>query len=153
MISTVVLSGATALIFLADTLRPLKGERTAIVVLSDGDDTRSFLPFDSLLGSIQESGALIYPLYVPSELIAASASNDPNRSIDPLRTRYMGLTSKAEGEGERLARISGGIYYPIKQTSEIQDAYNDIVKQLRTAYSITFRSDLSPPRPGTPPRV
>ncbi len=59
---------------LVDTLKPFKGERTAIVILSDGDDNRSFLPFDSLLGSIQESGALIYPLYVPSALVAASAT-------------------------------------------------------------------------------
>ncbi|HEY0658523.1 MAG TPA: VWA domain-containing protein, partial [Pyrinomonadaceae bacterium] len=127
---------------LADTLRPLKGERTAIVALTDGDDNRSFLPFDSLLGSIQESGALIYPLYVPSTLIASSANNNPNRAIDPLRTRYMGLTSKADGEGERLAQVSGGVYYPITQLNQIQKAYDDIVVQLRTAYTITFRSNL-----------
>ncbi|MBA2736414.1 MAG: VWA domain-containing protein, partial [Pyrinomonadaceae bacterium] len=127
---------------LAETLRPLKGERTAIVALTDGDDNRSFLSFDSLLGSIQESGALIYPLYVPSALIASSANNNPNQTIDPLRTRYMGLTSKADGEGERLAQVSGGVYYPITQLSQIQKAYDDIVVQLRTAYTITFRSDL-----------
>lgn len=126
---------------LAETLRPLKGERTAIVALTDGDDNRSFLPFDSLLGSIQESGALIYPLYVPSGLIAANANNNINKSVDPLRARYEGLTTKAEGEGERLAEISGGVYYPIRQLNELQKAYNDIAAQLRTAYSITFRSD------------
>jgi Ca-activated chloride channel family protein len=126
---------------LTDTLRPLRGERTAIVALTDGDDNRSFLPFDSLLGSLQESGALIYPLYVPSSLIAAGA-NDPNATIDPLRARYNGLTTKAEGEGERLAKISGGIYYPITHLDQIQKAYDDIVVQLRTAYSVTFRSDL-----------
>lgn len=138
---------------LSQTLDPLKGERTAIVALSDGDDTKSFLPFDALIGSIQESGALIYPLYVPSELIAASSSNDPGKSADPLRTRYMGLTSKADAEGRELARISGGIYYPIKRSGEIQEAYDDIVRQLRTAYSITFRSEYKP-RPGqSAPRV
>lgn len=128
---------------LVDTLRPLRGERTAIVTLSDGDDNRSFLPFDSLIGSIQESGALVYPLYVPSALVAASANNNPNLSVDPLRTRYMGLTSKAENEGERLAQISGGVYYPIRQLSDLQKAYDDIVIQLRTAYTVTFRSDLA----------
>ncbi len=66
---------------LVETLRPLRGERTAIIALTDGDDNRSFLPFDSLLGSIQESGALIYPLYVPSELIAATANNNPNHFV------------------------------------------------------------------------
>ena len=137
---------------LADVLRPLRGDRTAVVVLTDGDDNRSFLAFDSLLGSIQESGALIYPLYVPSGLIAASA-NDPNRSIDPLRTRYMSLSTKAEGEGEKLAQASGGVYYPISQLSQIQAAYDDIVTQLRTAYSVTYRSNGSDPSPGVSPRL
>ncbi|HEX8368038.1 MAG TPA: VWA domain-containing protein [Pyrinomonadaceae bacterium] len=138
---------------LVDTLRPLKGERTAIVVLSDGDDNRSFLSFESLLGSIQESGALVYPLYVPSGLIAASAQSDPEKAVDPLRTRYMGLTTKAEGEGARLAQISGGIYYPIRRLAELQKAYDDIVLQLRTAYTITFRSDSAETGDGISPRL
>lgn len=137
--------GATALYdslgyVLTETLRPMRGERTAIVALTDGDDNRSFLSFDSLLGSIQESGALVYPLYVPSSLIATSVN--PNQTVDPLRARYTGLTTKAEGEGEKLAKISGGVYYPITQLDQIQKAYDDIVLQLRTAYSVTFRSDL-----------
>jgi hypothetical protein len=52
----------------------------------------------------------------------------------------MTLTSKAEGEGAKLAAISGGIYYPISQLSQIQTAYDDIVVQLRSAYVLTFRS-------------
>ena len=122
----------------SDTLRPLKGDRTAIVILTDGDDNRSFLAFDSLLGSIQESGALIYPLYVPSALIAEAAAN---ADIDPVRRKYISLTLKATGEGDKLARVSGGVYYQIEQISQIQQAYEDIVLQLRTAYNITFRSD------------
>jgi len=127
---------------LADTLRPIHGERTAIVVLTDGDDNRSFLSFDSLAGSIQESGALIYPLYVPSELVAASAGNT-DAQLDTMRQKYMGLTTKAEGEGEKLAQISGGMYYPITRLSQIQTAYDDIVRQLRTAYSVTFKSQVA----------
>lgn len=127
---------------LTETLKPLRGERTAIVALTDGDDNRSFLPFDALLGSIQESGALVYPLYVPSGLIAASATSDPAKAADPLRTRYLSLTSKAESEGETLAKISGGVYYPITQINQLQKAYEDIVVQLRTAYTVTFRSDV-----------
>ncbi len=134
---------------LAESLRPLQGERTAIVVLTDGDDNRSFLAFDSLAGAIQESGALIYPLYVPSTLIAASASST-ERTLDPLRSRYTGLTTKAEGEGEKLASISGGVYYPITQLSQIQAAYDDIVRQLRTAYIVEFRSATQPLANGRP---
>src|SRR5258707_5455478 len=66
--------GATALFdalgyVLSDTVKPLRGERTAIVVLSDGDDNKSFVPFPAILEAIVESGALIYPLYVPSGVI------------------------------------------------------------------------------------
>jgi VWFA-related protein len=129
---------------ITDVLRPFRGERTAIVVLSDGDDNRSFLPFDSLMGSIEESGALIYPLYVPTSLIAAAAS-DPATAVDPLRSRYLSndLTSKADAEGKRLAEISGGVYYPITQLAQIQTAYDDIVVQLRTSYDVSFRSEIS----------
>jgi VWFA-related protein len=134
----------------ADTLRPLKGERTAIVILTDGDDNRSFLAFDSLMGSIQESGALIYPLYVPSALIAAAVAG---ADIDPIRRKYMSLTAKSEGEGDRLARVSGGVYYPITQIGQIQQAYEDIVLQLRSAYSVTFRSDDAIPNTGASPRL
>ena len=136
----------------SDTLRPLKGDRTAIVILTDGDDNRSFLAFDSLLGSIQESGALIYPLYVPSGLIAAAAAN-PNADIDPVRRKYISLTAKATGEGDKLARVSGGVYYQIEQISQIQQAYEDIVLQLRSAYNITFRSDTTLNGTGVSPRL
>ncbi|MEQ1642244.1 MAG: VWA domain-containing protein [Pyrinomonadaceae bacterium] len=136
---------------ISDTLRPLKGERTAIVILTDGDDNRSFLAFDSLAGSIQESGALIYPLYVPSGLIALAATGG---DIDPLRKKYMSLTAKSEGEGDKLAKISGGVYYPITQIGQIQKAYDDIVVQLRTAYNITFRSDaITPNGNGASPKL
>ncbi|CAN5493067.1 hypothetical protein BH10ACI3_BH10ACI3_23730 [soil metagenome] len=122
----------------ADTLRPLKGDRTAIVILTDGDDNRSFLAFDSLMGSIQESGSLIYPLYVPSGLIALAATGG---DIDPLRKKYMSLSAKSEGEGDKLAKVSGGVYYPITQIGQIQKAYEDIVLQLRSAYNVTFKSE------------
>lgn len=137
---------------IADTLRPLKGERTAIVVLTDGDDNRSFLAFDSLAGSIQESGALIYPLYVPSGLIALAAQNI-NADIDPLRKKYMSLTAKSEGEGEKLAQLSGGVYYPITQIGQIQKAYEDIVLQMRAAYNVTFRSSPEPGGSGASPKL
>ncbi len=135
---------------LTETLRPLRGERTAIILLSDGDDNRSFLSFDALLSSIEESGALIYPLYVPSDLIASAANNS---NVDSLRNKYLGLTSKAVGEGEKLAKISGGVYYQIKRLEDLQKAYDDIVVQLRTAYSVTFKSETAETGSSASPRL
>ena len=127
---------------LVESLRPLRGKRTGIVILSDGDDNRSFLSLDPLIGALQESGALVYPMYVPSSLIASSGSFKANDRLDPVRDKYLSnnLSSKAQREGKRLADVSGGVYFPIAKLSELERAYGDIVKQLRTSYTITFRS-------------
>lgn len=138
--------GATALYdalgySMVHTLKALRGERTAIVILSDGDDNRSFVPFPAILEATIESGALIYPLYVPSGLIPESSVPKPTVTVDPMRTRYLTITTRAAEEGQRLADVSGGVFYSIKRLEELQKAYDDVVAQLRTAYTITFSSD------------
>jgi VWFA-related protein len=138
--------GATALYdalayVLVDVLKPVRGERTAIVVMSDGDDNRSFVPFNAVLQAVIESGAVIYPLYVPSGLVPEKSSPTPNATIDPLRTRFLTLTTRAAEEGRRLASASGGVYYPISRIEDLQSAYDDVVTQLRTAYTITYASN------------
>lgn len=138
--------GATALYdalaySLVDTLRPLRGERTAIVILSDGDDNKSFVPFPAILEATIESGALIYPLYVPSGLIPEASVPRPTVTVDPTRTRYLTITTRAAEEGEKLASVSGGVFYSIKRLEDLQKAYDDVVAQLRTAYTITYSSD------------
>ncbi len=138
---------------LAETLRPLRGERSAIVVLTDGDDNRSFLAFDSLAGAIEESGALIYPLYVPTGLIAATQTIGGAEDIDPLRNRHLTLTSKASAEGPQLAKLSGGVFYPISRLPQIQEAYEDIALQLRTSYEITYRSNSNDLSDAAPSRL
>lgn len=126
---------------LSEPLRRLRGERTAIVVLSDGDDNKSFLPFPAILEALLESGALVYPLYVPSGLIPEASVPKPEITIDPLRTRFLTLTTRAEEEGRKLAAASGGIYYPIRRLEDLQKAYDDVVAQLRSAYTITYASN------------
>lgn len=135
---------------LADMVKQLHGERTAVVVMSDGDDNKSFLPFPAILEALKESGALIYPLYVPSGLIPEGSVPRPEITIDPLRTRYLTLTTRAEQEGRKLAAASGGVYYPIRRLEDLQKAYDDVVLQLRTAYTITYASNSTP---SSPPRV
>ena len=126
---------------LSEPLKHLRGERTAIVVMSDGDDNKSFLPFPAILEALLESGALVYPLYVPSGLIPESSVPKPEITIDPLRTRYLTLTTRAEDEGRKIAAASGGIYYPIRRLEDLQKAYDDVVAQLRSAYTITYASN------------
>jgi VWFA-related protein len=126
---------------LSEPLRRLRGERTAIVVMSDGDDNKSFVPFPAILEALSESGALVYPLYVPSGLIPETSVPRPEITIDPLRTRYLTLTTRAEDEGRKLAAASGAVYYPIRRIEDLQKAYDDVVAQLRSAYTITYASN------------
>jgi VWFA-related protein len=128
---------------LVDLLKPVRGERTAVVIMSDGDDNRSFVPFNAVLQAVIESGAVIYPLYVPSGLVPEKSMPAPNVTIDPLRTRFLTLTTRAEEEGRKLASASGGVYYPITRLEDLQKAYDDVVTQLRTAYTITYASAAS----------
>lgn len=125
---------------LVNTLKPLRGERTAVVIMSDGDDNRSFVPFPAILEATIESGALIYPLYVPSGLIPESSVPKPSLTVDPMRTKYLTITTRAAEEGEKLASVSGGLFYPIKRLEDLQKAYDDVVSQMRTAYTITYSS-------------
>ncbi|HVF87641.1 MAG TPA: VWA domain-containing protein [Pyrinomonadaceae bacterium] len=126
---------------LVHTLQSLRGERTAVVILSDGDDNKSFIPFPEVLEATMESGALVYPLYIPSGLIPADTTPTPTRTLDPVRTRFLTLTSRAEEEGRKLASVSGGVYYPVTRLDQLQRAYDDVVAQLRTAYTITYASN------------
>ena len=41
----------------------------------------------------------------------------------------------------QLAQASGGVFYSIKRIDDLQSAYEDIVAQMRTAYTITFSSN------------
>lgn len=125
---------------IVEQLKQLRGERTAVVILSDGDDNRSFIPFGALLDSIYESGTLFYPLYLPSGLVPESSVPAPSVTLDPLRTRYLTQMTRADEEGRKLAEVSGGIYYPIRYVADLQRAYDDVVSQLRMAYTITYES-------------
>ncbi|HEV2881490.1 MAG TPA: VWA domain-containing protein [Pyrinomonadaceae bacterium] len=131
---------------LVETLKPLRDERTAIVVVSDGDDNRSFIPFPYILETIIETGAVIYPLYIPSGLIPAASAPAAATTLDPTRTRYLSLTSRADEEGRKLASVSGGVYYPVRRFDELQLAYDDIVAQLRTSYTISYATTSAPTR-------
>jgi Ca-activated chloride channel family protein len=138
---------------LVHILRPLRGERTGVVLLSDGDDNRSFLTFPTIVDAIYETGAIVYPLYVPSGLIPASGGASASAAtLDPTRARFLELTSRADEEGRRLAEVSGGTYYPITRLEQLQRAYDDVASQLRTAYTITYETDASA-RPDSRVRV
>ncbi|MGI9106597.1 MAG: VWA domain-containing protein, partial [Pyrinomonadaceae bacterium] len=92
---------------LVETLKPVRDERTAIVVISDGDDNRSFIPLPYILETIIETGAVIYPIYIPSGLLPAnSAAGGHASTIGPARKRFFTITPRADEEGTKIAPVS-----------------------------------------------
>ena len=92
-----------------------------------------------------EYGRVDLPAYVPSGLIPEGSVPKPTITVDPMRTRYLTITTRAAEEGQKLADVSGGVFYSITRLEELQKAYDDVVAQLRTAYTITYSSDASAP--------
>ena len=65
----------------------------------------------------------------------------PSITVDPMRTKYLTITTRAAEEGARLAQVSGGVFYQVRRLEDLQKAYDDIVAQMRTAYTITYNSN------------
>ena len=67
------------------------GANTASVITSCSSlkrNTRAIGPNVSSWAT-SESGALIYPLYVPSGLIPEGSVPQPSITVDPMRTKYL----------------------------------------------------------------
>jgi hypothetical protein len=58
-----------------------------------------------------------------------------------MRSKYLTITTRAAEEGAKLAQVSGGVFYSIKRLDDLQKAYDDIVAQMRSAYTITYNSN------------
>ena len=78
-----------------------------------------------------------------SQVLMAVAQEAPadGDKASPTVARYLTLTTRADGEGRKLATASGGVYYPIRRIEDLQKAYDDVVAQLRSAYTITYASN------------
>ncbi len=112
-----------ALIRVASDLNQRPG-RKAVVLLSDGADTRSNATFDTALTIVRESNIPVYSVGLLSEQFDGA----------PL---------------ERIAQESNGIYKLTPHPEEMQELYNQIRLQLENQYVVTFRSIFADRREGT----
>lgn len=93
--------------------------RRALVVLSDGDDTRSLTPFRDTLEFARRSGVVIYTVGLDNE----------------------SLNQKAKKKLRELAEATGGRSYVIKEAADLRQVYRNIEAELRSQYLIAYASD------------
>jgi VWFA-related protein len=97
--------------------------RDVIIVLSDGEDTHSRLPFDEVLEAVRRSGVLVYTI--------------------SLRTEHRGQTDAPLWQMSLLAHDTGGRAVAIHDLADLTQTYEDINTELVNLYRIGYEP--SPP--------
>jgi Ca-activated chloride channel family protein len=98
--------------------RGTRGQR-ALILLSDGDDTSSAVPFRDALEFARRSGVAIYTIGLDLALTGFSAR-------DKLK---------------ELAAETGGRSFFVREASELEGVYAEIERELRSQYLIAYVSD------------
>ena len=122
-LNAVIGEGGTSLydaIFLAgDTLRGREG-RHVIVVVTDGGDTTSYKKYNDALRAAQLADAVMYPIVV------VPVAGDAGRNLG------------GEHALATLAAATGGRIFNPSGFDELDTAFADIIRELRTQYLLGF---------------
>jgi Ca-activated chloride channel homolog len=111
--------------------------RQAIVVLSDGEDTSSLLPFEEVLDLAKRSETAIYSIGLRSAESASSASKGFKEAEFVLR---------------QLSQETGGRPFFPSQLTELAGVYGQIADELSSQYTVGYSSK-NPKRDGSWRRV
>jgi len=98
--------------------RPISG-RKALVIVTDGEDTASRIPFDDMLTYVRVSRVPIYFIGIGISRLDFSAS------------------SKLRG----LAAETGGVAYFVRNVDELQKTYEQIETELRSQYLVSYYTE------------
>jgi VWFA-related protein len=153
---------------LAETLRTVKGQRNAIIAITDGEDNAlqsqlalqsarasiaagSFLTFDELEDGVKEADALIYPIHLnpspappPNTVVMGGSPNLPaprvqiQTNVDTRKLSTSTLTETAIRQLQLLADASGGAFYHADRIDNLKGVFDKIAAELRTVYSIAY---------------
>lgn len=101
--------------------RGVRGRR-ALILLSDGEDTASTIPFKDSLDYARRSGVAIYTVGL-----------------------NIGVTAfGVRGKLNNVSKETGGRSFYVSKASELADVYEEIEEELRSQYLIAYASDAPP---------
>lgn len=95
--------------------------RHVLIVVSDGGDTTSVESFESARRAVQYSEMTVYPILV------IPIANDAGRNVG------------GENAVKQLARDTGGRVFEPSSSQELDRAFTEILRDLRTQYLIGYR--------------
>jgi len=110
--------------------------RTAIVLMSDGLDGSiegvqgdgSRLPYQDLLNRVQEFDGVLYTLWLNTRYVALHERDTQPEAFDD-----------AYDQMQELASVGGGLFYEVQRLQDLAGAYERVVADLGTVYSLAYR--------------
>lgn len=118
---------------LQDTKNP---RRTAVVLMSDGLDGNiegvqgdgSRLPYNDLVNRVREFDGVLYTLWLNTEYEALSPLDTQPEAFDAGHDRM-----------KEIADAGGGAFYEVERLEDLAGAYERVVADLGTVYSLAYR--------------
>jgi len=111
--------------------------RTAMVLMSDGLDGTvpgvsrqqgSRLPYQDLLNAVQEYDGVVYTLWLNTYYEALHPQDTTAEAFDTGHDRL-----------KELAEVGGGAFYEVERLEDLAGAYERVVADLGTVYSLAYR--------------
>ena len=110
--------------------------RNAIVLMSDGldsvlpnvDGEGSTLDYNELLGRVREFDGVLYTLWLDTTYEPLSPLDIQDETFDLAYDRM-----------KELAEAGGGAFYEVDKLEDLADAYERVVADLGTVYSLSYR--------------
>ncbi len=135
---------------LMDTLRGTRGQRNAIVVMTDGVDSsldrynpmQSRVSFNQLARRLEESDVIVFPIYLDTEY--EEVFERGNSSSEAYAV--------ARDQLERLGELTGGQMFKAEKVGDLSGVYKQVAAAIRTVYSVGYYPT-NPDKDGTFRRV
>jgi VWFA-related protein len=114
-----------------------ESRRTAIVLMSDGLDGTipgvhgqggSKLGYNELMGHIREFDGVLYTLWLNTEYEALSPLDTQPEAFEMGHDRM-----------QEMAEAGGGMFYEVERLEDLAGAYEHVVADLGTVYSLSYR--------------
>jgi VWFA-related protein len=122
---------------MAEVARETKNSRrTAIVLMTDGLDGTvpgvqgdgSELPYKELLNTVREFDGVVYTLWLNTYYEAMNPKDTQPEAFETGHDRM-----------KEMADVGGGVFYEVERLTDLAGAYERVVADLGTVYSLAYR--------------
>jgi VWFA-related protein len=121
---------------LMDTLRGTRGQRNAVVVMTDGVDSsldrynpmQSRVSFNQLARRLEEADVIVFPIYLDTEYEEVFERGNSSSEAYAI----------ARDQLERIAEVSGGQIFKAEKVGDLAGVYKQVAAAIRTVYSVGY---------------